>query len=89
MKNSQPLPRLALVLILLASAAFASTPQGTFERTLSVSGAVEYPRRFRPVTNIGTPALIERALDTPGQDRVFLETLLAAGNILSRERGTE
>jgi hypothetical protein len=56
---------------------------------LSVSGAVEYPQRFRPVTNIGTPALIERALNATQQDRVFLETLLAAGDILSRERGTE
>jgi DUF4097 and DUF4098 domain-containing protein YvlB len=41
MKNSQSLSRLALVLVLLASAAFASTPQGTFERTLAVSGAVD------------------------------------------------
>jgi glucose-6-phosphate dehydrogenase assembly protein OpcA len=56
---------------------------------LSVSGAVEYAPRFRPVSNIGTPALIERALAATHQDRIFLETLLAAGNILSRERGME
>jgi glucose-6-phosphate dehydrogenase assembly protein OpcA len=56
---------------------------------LSVTGAVDYPQRFRPVTNVGTPALIERALAASRQDRIFLETLLAAGNILSRERGME
>jgi glucose-6-phosphate dehydrogenase assembly protein OpcA len=68
----------------------AELQRGTPESIeLSVSGAVEYPRRFRPVTNIGTPALIERALDAAVQDRIFLETLLAAGNILSRERGIE
>jgi glucose-6-phosphate dehydrogenase assembly protein OpcA len=54
---------------------------------LSVSGAVEYPARFRPVTNVGTPSLIERALAATHQDRIFIETLLAAGTILSRERG--
>ncbi|HEY1428263.1 MAG TPA: OpcA/G6PD domain-containing protein [Candidatus Tumulicola sp.] len=54
---------------------------------LSVTGAVQYPQRFRPVSNIGTPALIERAVSASQQDRVFFETLLAAGDILSREWG--
>ena len=54
---------------------------------LTVSGAVQHPDRCRPVTNVDTASLIERALLTAQKDRIFHDSLLAAGDILTqRER---
>jgi glucose-6-phosphate dehydrogenase assembly protein OpcA len=51
---------------------------------LTVSGAAQHPQRSHPMTDLGTAALIERAILTGNKDRIFHDTLLAASEILAR-----
>lgn len=51
---------------------------------LRVSGARQHPDRCRPINDIDVATLVERAILTGHRDRVFEESLLAAGEILSR-----
>jgi glucose-6-phosphate dehydrogenase assembly protein OpcA len=53
---------------------------------LTVTGAAHHPDRSHPINNVETAALIERAILTGHKDRVFVDTLVAAGEILSRAR---
>ncbi|HEY1975064.1 MAG TPA: glucose-6-phosphate dehydrogenase assembly protein OpcA [Candidatus Baltobacteraceae bacterium] len=53
---------------------------------LSVSGAKQHPRRARPINNIDIATLVERAILTGHQDRVFVDSLMAAGEILQRRK---
>jgi glucose-6-phosphate dehydrogenase assembly protein OpcA len=50
---------------------------------LHVEGAVHQPDRCRPITNSDTASLIERALLTTRPDRVFIDSLRAAGAVLA------
>lgn len=54
---------------------------------LTVSGERQHPERCRPINNIDIAALVERAILTGHNDRVFVESLLAAGAILDRRKG--
>lgn len=54
---------------------------------LTVGGAQEHPMRCRPINNIDIATLVERAILTGHSDRVFVESLLAAGEILARRKG--
>jgi glucose-6-phosphate dehydrogenase assembly protein OpcA len=54
---------------------------------LTVSGANTHPTRVRPINNIDLATLVERAILTGHADRVFAESLLAAGNILEHRKG--
>ncbi|MEO6836323.1 MAG: glucose-6-phosphate dehydrogenase assembly protein OpcA [Candidatus Tumulicola sp.] len=51
---------------------------------LTVTGAAQHPDRCHPITNIDTAALIERAILTGHDDRIFHDTLLAARDILAQ-----
>jgi glucose-6-phosphate dehydrogenase assembly protein OpcA len=53
---------------------------------LTVSGASRHARRARPISNIDIAALVERAILTGHRDRVFVESLMAAGEILQRRK---
>jgi len=53
---------------------------------LTVSGGRDHPRRARPINNIDIATLVERAILTGHQDRVFVESLMAAGEILQRRK---
>lgn len=53
---------------------------------LTVSGGKQHPRRARPINNIDIASLVERAILTGNQDRVFVESLMAAGEILQRRK---
>lgn len=54
---------------------------------LSVTGSSAHPQRYRAVNNPGIAALLERAILWGQNDRVFSESLAAAGEILAhRER---
>lgn len=53
--------------------------------TLTVAGAAAQPPRCHPVADLGTAALIERAILTGNNDRIFHDTLLAAAAILTCE----
>ncbi|MGA8533703.1 MAG: glucose-6-phosphate dehydrogenase assembly protein OpcA [Candidatus Tumulicola sp.] len=50
---------------------------------LSVTGAAAHPDRCHPFFDLGTAALIERAILTGNKDRIFHDTLLAASEILA------
>jgi glucose-6-phosphate dehydrogenase assembly protein OpcA len=54
---------------------------------LTVGGAQHHPSRCRPINNIDIATLVERAILTGHSDRVFVESLLAAGEILARRKG--
>lgn len=54
---------------------------------LSVTGSSEHPRRYRAITNPGIAALLERAILWGQNDKIFHDSLNAAGEILARERG--
>jgi glucose-6-phosphate dehydrogenase assembly protein OpcA len=54
---------------------------------LTVEGARTHPVRCRPINNIDIATLVERAILTGHNDRVFVESLLAAGTILERRKG--
>ena len=53
---------------------------------LEVSGAKQHARRARPISNVDVATLVERAILTGHQDRVFVESLMAAGEILQRRK---
>ncbi|HEY1655629.1 MAG TPA: glucose-6-phosphate dehydrogenase assembly protein OpcA [Candidatus Tumulicola sp.] len=50
---------------------------------LTVTGAAAHPDRYHPITNVDTSSLIERAILGARQDRIFFDSLLAAGDVLS------
>jgi glucose-6-phosphate dehydrogenase assembly protein OpcA len=54
---------------------------------LSVTGSSQHSRRYRAITNPGIAALLERAILWGQNDRIFHDSLNAAGEILARERG--
>jgi len=49
---------------------------------MSVSGSSRHPQRYRPIDNPGIAALVERAILRGRNDRIFAESLAAAGRIL-------
>ncbi len=49
---------------------------------MSVSGSSRHPQRYRPIANPGIAALVERAILRGQNDRIFAESLAAAGRIL-------
>ena len=51
---------------------------------LTVTGAAAHPNRYHPILDLGTAALIERAILAGNKDRIFHDTLLAASEILAR-----
>lgn len=51
---------------------------------LSVTGEKTHPGRARPINNIDLAALVERAILTGHTDRVFQESLLAAGELIEK-----
>jgi glucose-6-phosphate dehydrogenase assembly protein OpcA len=53
---------------------------------LTVTGAKQHPKRARPINNVDIATLVERAILTGHQDRVFVESLTAAGEILQRRK---
>jgi glucose-6-phosphate dehydrogenase assembly protein OpcA len=53
---------------------------------LKVSGEHAQGDRCRPINNIDIASLVERAILTGHSDRVFRDSLRAAGDILSRQR---
>jgi glucose-6-phosphate dehydrogenase assembly protein OpcA len=53
---------------------------------LSVSGAQQHPNRCCPIYDIDVAALVERAILTGHQDKVFVESLMAAGEVLARRK---
>jgi glucose-6-phosphate dehydrogenase assembly protein OpcA len=53
---------------------------------LRVSGAQEHCDRVHPITNSDVATLVERAILTGRQDKVFAESLLAAGEVLARRK---
>lgn len=54
---------------------------------LSVSGSQSHAQRYRPITNTGIASLVERAILWGHKDRVFSDSLFAAGEILSQRKG--
>ena len=55
------------------------------KRSASASRApAQHPDRFHPITNLDIASLIERAILTARNDRIFYDSLLAAGDVLSR-----
>lgn len=52
--------------------------------TLTVSGGGRHPDRARPIAKSGVAELIERAIFTGKDDRVFRETLACVGEIFAR-----
>lgn len=56
---------------------------------LTVAGAVHEPHRLHPIANADTASLIERALLASNPDRVFRDSLLAAGDVLARVEKVE
>lgn len=54
---------------------------------LTVSGAKTHPQRCRPINNIDIATLVERAILYGRNDRVYQETLIAAGEILACRKG--
>jgi glucose-6-phosphate dehydrogenase assembly protein OpcA len=53
---------------------------------LRVTGEKPHPTRCRPINNIDIATLVERAILTGHSDRVFVESLIAAGEILQRRK---
>lgn len=53
---------------------------------LTVRGEKSHPDRCRPINNIDIASLVERAILTAHSDRVFFESLLAAGDVLARRK---
>lgn len=54
---------------------------------LSVTGSSKHPQRYRAINNPGIAALLERAILWGQDDRVFHESLAAAGEILAQRKG--
>lgn len=57
--------------------------------SLTVEGAVDEPQRLHPIANADTASLIERAVLASGPDRIFRDSLLAAGDVLERVERVE
>jgi glucose-6-phosphate dehydrogenase assembly protein OpcA len=53
---------------------------------LTVSGAAQHPDRYHPMVDLGTAALIERAILAGSKDQIFHDTLQAASEILARRQ---
>jgi glucose-6-phosphate dehydrogenase assembly protein OpcA len=53
---------------------------------LSVSGLKSHPERYSPIVDTGIAALVERAILWGRNDQVFHDSLVAAGEILSRRK---
>ena len=53
---------------------------------LSVTGSSKHPLRYRAVNNPGIAALVERAILWGHNDRIFADSLAAAGKILGCEK---
>jgi glucose-6-phosphate dehydrogenase assembly protein OpcA len=53
---------------------------------LTVAGAKPHPDRCRPINNIDIATLVERAILTGHSDRVFHDSLIAAGEMLARRK---
>jgi glucose-6-phosphate dehydrogenase assembly protein OpcA len=53
---------------------------------LTVSGGQQHARRARPISSVDIATLVERVILTGHQDRVFVESLMAAGEILQRRK---
>ncbi|MBV8343396.1 MAG: glucose-6-phosphate dehydrogenase assembly protein OpcA [Candidatus Eremiobacteraeota bacterium] len=54
---------------------------------LSVTGSSRHPQRYRAITNPGIAALLERAILWGQNDRIFHDSLNAAGEILAHGKG--
>ncbi len=54
---------------------------------LSVTGSSQHPKRYRAISNPGIAALLERAILWGQNDRIFHDSLTAAGEILARGGG--
>ncbi|HEV3195145.1 MAG TPA: OpcA/G6PD domain-containing protein [Candidatus Cybelea sp.] len=54
---------------------------------LSVTGSSKHPQRYRAINNPGIAALLERAILWGQNDRIFHDSLGAAGEILARGKG--
>jgi glucose-6-phosphate dehydrogenase assembly protein OpcA len=54
---------------------------------LRASGAARNSRRYRAINNPGIAALVERAILCGHNDRIFADSLAAAGEILARRQG--
>ncbi len=54
---------------------------------LSVTGSSQHPQRYRPINNPGIAALVERAILWGHDDRIFHDSLGAAGAILAHVNG--
>lgn len=65
----------------------AEVEKGAQTIQLSVSGAGRHAQRYRAIENPGVAALLERAILWGQNDRVFQESLNAAGDILARRKG--
>ena len=61
--------------------------EGAEAIVLTVEGEHPHPSRCRPINNIDIAALVERAILTGHSDRVFVESLLSAGDVLARRKG--
>lgn len=64
------------------SAYAAAADDGAETIVMSVSGSSRHPQRYRPIRNPGIAALVERAILQGRSDRIFAESLAAAGAIL-------
>jgi glucose-6-phosphate dehydrogenase assembly protein OpcA len=64
----------------------AEVDQSAATIQLSVTGSSKHPQRYRAVNNPGIAALLERAILWGRNDRVFSESLAAAGEILACRR---
>ena len=53
---------------------------------LRVSGAQEHCDRWRPITNVDVATLVERAILSGRRDTVFVESLMAAGEVLAHRK---
>jgi glucose-6-phosphate dehydrogenase assembly protein OpcA len=53
---------------------------------LNVTGLKSHPDRYSPINNTGIAALVERAILWGRNDQVFHDSLVAAGEILSRRK---
>ncbi|HTX58892.1 MAG TPA: glucose-6-phosphate dehydrogenase assembly protein OpcA [Verrucomicrobiae bacterium] len=53
---------------------------------ITIEGAKTHPVRARPINNIDLAALVERAILSAHNDRIFTESLFAAGGVLERRK---
>jgi len=80
--------RIRSIVLTSSQTRFAAEADATADSImLRVSGDRRHPDRCRPINNIDIAALVERAILTGHHDKVFVESLLAAGQILERRKG--